>query len=93
MIPRRFRLLAVGSAAALVLAVSACSGGGAPQSNTDDGSGGGGGDSGYTIAMVTHETPGDSFWDKIRAGAEQAAKDTGSAAVLQRPGRRQAGRS
>ena len=28
--------------------------------------------------MVTHETPGDSFWDKIRAGAEQAAKDTGS---------------
>ena len=78
MIPRRFRLLAVGSAAALVLAVSACSGGGAPQSNTDDGSGGGGGDSGYTIAMITHETPGDSFWDKIRAGAEQAAKDTGA---------------
>jgi simple sugar transport system substrate-binding protein len=24
--------------------------------------------------MVTHETPGDTFWDKIRAGAEQAAK-------------------
>jgi simple sugar transport system substrate-binding protein len=29
----------------------------------------------YTIAMITHESPGDSFWDKIRAGAEQAAKD------------------
>ena len=29
--------------------------------------------------MITHETPGDSFWDKIRRrGAEQAAKDTGS---------------
>ena len=28
--------------------------------------------------MVTHETPGDTFWDRIRAGAEQAAKDTGS---------------
>lgn len=28
----------------------------------------------YTIAMVTHETPGDTFWDKIRAGAEAAAK-------------------
>ena len=27
----------------------------------------------YTIAMVTHETPGDTFWDKIRAGAEAAA--------------------
>lgn len=77
MIPRRFRVLAVGSAAALVLAVSACSSGGAPQTNTEDTSGGGG-DSGYTISMVTHETPGDSFWDKIRAGAEQAAKDTGS---------------
>ena len=31
-----------------------------------------------TIAMVTHEAPGDTFWDKIRAGAEQAAKDTGA---------------
>ncbi|HET9648100.1 MAG TPA: substrate-binding domain-containing protein, partial [Microlunatus sp.] len=26
-----------------------------------------------TIAMVTHETPGDTFWDKIRKGAEAAA--------------------
>ena len=24
--------------------------------------------------MVTHETPGDTFWDKIRSGAEAAAK-------------------
>ena len=22
----------------------------------------------FTIAMVTHEAPGDSFWDKVRAG-------------------------
>jgi simple sugar transport system substrate-binding protein len=28
----------------------------------------------YTIAMVTHETPGDTFWDKIRSGAQAAAK-------------------
>ena len=27
----------------------------------------------YTIAMITHETPGDTFWDKIRAGAQAAA--------------------
>ena len=27
----------------------------------------------YTIAMITHEAPGDTFWDKIRAGAEAAA--------------------
>ncbi len=60
-----------------LVAVSACSDGGKPKS-TDSGSGGGGGDSGYTFAMVTHETPGDTFWDRIKAGAQQAAKDTGS---------------
>jgi simple sugar transport system substrate-binding protein len=60
-----------------LLAASACSGGGA-EPTSDTGGGGGGGDSGYTFAMITHETPGDTFWDRIRAGAEQAAKDTGS---------------
>ena len=59
-----------------LLAVSACSGGGAEP--TSESTGGGGGESGYTFAMITHETPGDTFWDRIRAGAEQAAKDTGS---------------
>ena len=59
-----------------LLAASACSGGGAEP--TGESGGGGGGDSGYTFAMVTHEAPGDTFWDRIRAGAEQAAKDTGS---------------
>jgi simple sugar transport system substrate-binding protein len=61
---------------AALLAASACSGGGAEP--TSESGGGGGGDSGYTFAMITHETPGDTFWDRIRAGAEQAAKDTGS---------------
>ena len=66
-------------AAAAALALSACSGGGAPQNQPQNqGGGGGGGNSGYTFAMITHETPGDTFWDRIRAGAEQAAKDTGS---------------
>jgi simple sugar transport system substrate-binding protein len=63
--------------AAAALALSACSGGGAPETQASQG-GGGGGNSGYTFAMITHETPGDTFWDRIRAGAEQAAKDTGS---------------
>ncbi len=27
-----------------------------------------------TIAMITHEVPGDTFWDLIRKGAEAAAK-------------------
>ena len=77
----RFRKATATTAIALTAAVTlaACSGGGAPK--TDDAAGGaagGGGDSGYTFAMVTHETPGDTFWDKIKAGAQQAAKDTGS---------------
>jgi simple sugar transport system substrate-binding protein len=65
-------------AAAAVLAFSACSGGGAPETEADQGGGGNAGDnSGYKVQMITHETPGDSFWDKIRAGAEQAAKNHG----------------
>jgi simple sugar transport system substrate-binding protein len=70
------RLVAL--AAVVALGVTACSGGG--REKTDEPSGGGGnaaGSSGYTIAFVTHETPGDAFWDKVRAGAEQAAKDEG----------------
>jgi simple sugar transport system substrate-binding protein len=64
-------------AAAVLVALTACSGGGAPETQASQG-GGGGGNSGYTFAMITHETPGDNFWDRIRAGAQQAAKDTGS---------------
>jgi simple sugar transport system substrate-binding protein len=77
----RFRkaMAATAIAASATFVLAACSGGGAEKS-TDAASGaaGGGGDSGYTFAMVTHETPGDTFWDKIKAGAQQAAKDTGS---------------
>jgi simple sugar transport system substrate-binding protein len=73
---RSIRLIAV--AAAVALSAAACSSGGKAKS-TDNTSGGGNaaGSSGYTIAMITHETPGDTFWDKIKAGAQQAAKDTG----------------
>ena len=74
---RGARILAV--AAAVAVGLTACSSGGKAKT-TDTGSSGGGnaaGSSGYTIAMITHETPGDTFWDKIKAGAQQAAKDTG----------------
>jgi simple sugar transport system substrate-binding protein len=75
--PRKGLTLAA-LAAVTALALSACSGGGAPPAPENQGGGGGGGESGYTFAMITHETPGDTFWDRIRAGAEQAATDTGS---------------
>ena len=70
--------VAVLSAVALATALSACSGGGAEKTDGSSNTGGGGGNSGYTFAMITHETPGDTFWDRIKAGAQQAAKDTGS---------------
>src|SRR3978361_53730 len=66
------------TALSAVLVATACSGGGAPPAASAPAAGGGGGNSGYTFAMITHETPGDTFWDRIRAGAQQAAKDTGS---------------
>jgi simple sugar transport system substrate-binding protein len=51
---------------AVLLAVVACSSkGGAQNSATGKN---------YTIAMITHEAPGDTFWDKIRNGAEAASK-------------------
>jgi simple sugar transport system substrate-binding protein len=77
--PRRVAAVAAAAAAA-ALALAACSGGGANTQNNSGGGGGGGGggNSGYTFAMITHETPGDTFWDRIKAGASQAAKDTGS---------------
>jgi simple sugar transport system substrate-binding protein len=79
MIPRRTRVGLSLVAATATLVLTACSGGGAPESApAGDAGAGGGGNSGYTFAMITHETPGDTFWDRIRAGAQQAAKDTGS---------------
>ncbi|WP_127503661.1 substrate-binding domain-containing protein [Actinoplanes solisilvae] len=73
---RTFRIVAAG--AAVMLAAAACSGGGREKETDASVSGGNAaGSSGYTIAFITHETPGDTFWDKIRNGAEQAAKDTG----------------
>ena len=75
---RRQGLTLASVAAAAVLALSACSGGGAPETSQAPGGTQGGGDSsGYTIAMITHETPGDTFWDKIKAGANQAATNNG----------------
>jgi simple sugar transport system substrate-binding protein len=69
------RALAV--AGALSVALAACSSsGGANQAPGNSGPAvGGAGGKQYTIAMVTHEAPGDSFWDKVRAGAQEAAKE------------------
>jgi simple sugar transport system substrate-binding protein len=67
------RKLAVGTA--LAAALTACSSQGGAQQEPGGGGGTGGNVGGerLTIAVVTHEPPGDSFWDKIRRGAEDSA--------------------
>jgi simple sugar transport system substrate-binding protein len=73
------RKLVTAAAAGLLLTVAACSSQGGAQS-TSGAAGGGGDTSGgkqYTIAVITHEGPGETFFDRIRAGAEQAAKQHG----------------
>jgi len=69
---------ALATAATLAVALAACSSQGGAQNQPSQGGGGGAADGKrYTIAMVTHEQAGDTFWDKIRAGAEDAAKAHG----------------
>jgi simple sugar transport system substrate-binding protein len=73
---RTLRALAVVAAASAALA--ACSSqGGAPASSGGSAPAAGGNGTKYTIAMITHEQAGDTFWDKIRAGAQDAATEHG----------------
>lgn len=56
-------------------ALTACSETGGRPRGGASGDGGGGVDTPrYTVAMVSHGAPGDTFWDLVRAGAEDAAK-------------------
>lgn len=69
------RLAVCAGAGVMALSMVACSSGGGKQDGAGEGSGGGTVDTPrMTIAMITHEVPGDSFWDLIRKGAEAAAK-------------------
>src|SRR6187551_724526 len=60
---------------AVLVALTACSSTGGKPRATDSGMGAGQADTPrFTIAMVTHGPPGDTFWDLIRKGAETAAQ-------------------
>jgi simple sugar transport system substrate-binding protein len=78
---RKFWRGAAVGALALALAAACSSQGGAQnQPGASSGGSGGGavtGGKNYTIAMITHEQAGDTFWDKIRAGAKDAAATHG----------------
>jgi simple sugar transport system substrate-binding protein len=70
-------LSALALAAAATVGVAGCSGEGGKQTEQSQQQGGGAGQVAstprLTVAMITHEAPGDTFWDKIRAGAQAAA--------------------
>ena len=75
---RSLRVLAAVAVASFALAACSSQGGAANQAPAAGGSGGGDtSGANLTIQMVTHEQAGDTFWDKIRAGAEDAAKAHG----------------
>ena len=75
---RSLRVLAAVAVTSFALAACSSQGGAANQAPAAGGSGGGDtSGANLTIQMVTHEQAGDTFWDKIRAGAEDAAKAHG----------------
>ncbi|MDF2823305.1 MAG: monosaccharide transporter substrate-binding protein family [Mycobacterium sp.] len=72
---RRWVQFAGIAAAATLLAACSSTGGKPEEAAGGDGAGGGSVNTPrVTIAMITHEVPGDSFWDLVRKGAETAAE-------------------
>ncbi|MFC8419766.1 sugar ABC transporter substrate-binding protein [Streptomyces sp. 13-12-16] len=72
--PRRIAFVAVAAAAALTLAgCSSGSGGKESEEGGADASAGKASTPRMKVALVTHQAPGDTFWDIVRKGAEAAA--------------------
>src|ERR1700754_3656362 len=68
------RLAAIAGASVLVFGIASCSSTGGKPNSTGGGMGAGQANTPrMTVAMITHEVPGDSFWDLIRKGAQAAA--------------------
>ena len=65
------RALALGAAGALLFATACSSEGGREQSAQDTEN------VDLTIAMITHQVQGDTFWDIVRNGAEASADKSG----------------
>lgn len=68
------RKLAAAAVLVPALALTACSPGGrAPESGGEGGGGAVAETERMNIALITHAAPGDTFWDIVRKGAEEAA--------------------
>jgi simple sugar transport system substrate-binding protein len=74
----RFRkaMAATAVAASATMVLAACSGGGKSDSSATGGAAAAA-EKTMTVIMVTHQAPGDTFWDRIRKGAEAAAAKDG----------------
>lgn len=66
--------MAAVAASAVVVVAGCSSSGGNPDNSSGGTNAGSAGTKHLTIAMITHEVPGDTFWDLVRKGAEMAAK-------------------
>lgn len=80
---RRMRLLPLVAGAALL---AGCTAGGGVESTTTNAGSGGGNQSGIKVAVVSHGSAGDKFWDVVKSGAEQAGKDIGADVTYQGSG-------
>ena len=57
--------------------MAACTSSKSNNTSTSSSGSGGAGKYGYNIEVITHGAVGDSFWDVVKKGAEQAGKDEG----------------
>ena len=73
---RLTRTTVLASTATLALALTACSSSGGKTSDSGSANAGAKATT-MTVAMITHQAPGDTFWDIIRKGAEAAAANDG----------------
>jgi simple sugar transport system substrate-binding protein len=74
MIRQKKTIAVIAMSMAAALSLAACSSGGREEdTSTEGGSGGGATTPEMTVAMITHQAPGDTFWDIIRKGAEAGA--------------------
>ncbi|HLM07965.1 MAG TPA: sugar ABC transporter substrate-binding protein [Blastococcus sp.] len=79
-------LLALALAAPLFLAACTTGGDESDGSGSGDGGSGGGGGGDLTIAVVTHGSAGDAFWDVVQNGAKAAGDDLGVSVEYQSDG-------
>ncbi|MFV0463612.1 MAG: sugar ABC transporter substrate-binding protein [Nostocoides sp.] len=74
---RSTRTMAVLTTAVAALSLAACSSSGGKTTSSDSSDAGGTTAKTMTVIMITHQAPGDEFWDRIKKGAEAAAAHDG----------------